>query len=265
MLQPVRARASFLGMRIDTRSVAWGDVVAMAPLTLRAERGGYAVVFRFGAVCSFGLDPDDQSALLDVVRPHVQGAFELPESEECGIRVSSSDPERLDPDGVLSLHDATVERLQVVAHVLAKSTVLAHHEERVGGAFDRIEALAGALRSGRGGGRSGELQREIADALLVQSQTVGRVEVAEKPEITWDRPDLDRLYERLAREYELDDRDHALQRKLDLVANAASTALDLLHTRRGLRLEWYIVLLILVEIVVILYDMFWGTHAGPAG
>ena len=41
---------------------------------------------------------------------------------------------------------------------------------------------------------------------------VGRVEVAEKPEIVWDDPRLDRLYERLATEYELRDRDRALSR-----------------------------------------------------
>ena len=74
-------------------------------------------------------------------------------------------------------------------------------------------------------------------------------QLTEKPEITWDRPDLDRLYERLAREYELAERDRALTRKLDLVASTAGTYLDLIHTRQNLRLELYIVLLIVFEIL----------------
>jgi uncharacterized Rmd1/YagE family protein len=90
----------------------------------------------------------------------------------------------------------------------------------------------------------------------VQTQTVGRVEVTEKPEITWDRPDLDRLYERLSLEYELRDRDRALTRKLEFISDTAQIYLDLLDAQKSLRLEWYIVILILVEIVLIVYDIF---------
>ena len=85
---------------------------------------------------------------------------------------------------------------------------------------------------------------------------MGRAEVAEKPEITWDDAELDRLHERLGVEYELHDRDVALSRKLDLVAHTAQTYLDLLQNRQSIRLEWYIVILIAVEIVLILYDIF---------
>jgi len=84
---------------------------------------------------------------------------------------------------------------------------------------------------------------------------VGRVEVTEKPEIVWDDPELDRLYERLATEYELRDRDRALSRKLDLISRTAETYLDLINARQTLRVEWYIVILIVMEIVLSLYEM----------
>jgi uncharacterized Rmd1/YagE family protein len=84
---------------------------------------------------------------------------------------------------------------------------------------------------------------------------VGRAEVGEKPEITWDAPELDRLYEKLAKEYELRDREQALARKLDLISQAANTYLRLLSDRRTLRVEWYIVILILAEIILLfLYE-----------
>jgi uncharacterized Rmd1/YagE family protein len=85
---------------------------------------------------------------------------------------------------------------------------------------------------------------------------VGRVEVTEKPEITWDDPKLDRLYERLSIEYELRERDRALSRKLELISHTAQTYLNLLQHRQSLRVEWYIVLLIVVEIVLFIYDLF---------
>jgi uncharacterized Rmd1/YagE family protein len=84
---------------------------------------------------------------------------------------------------------------------------------------------------------------------------VGRVEVGEKPEITWDDPDLDRLYEHLAAEYELRERDRALTRKLELASHTVETYLNLLQNRQNLRVEWYIVILIVVEIAIVLYQM----------
>jgi uncharacterized Rmd1/YagE family protein len=144
-----------------------------------------------------------------------------------------------------------------VSHVLAKSTVLAYYEERVAAVFDRIECLASDFQRGvRRPSYGRELLRQIGDVLLTQAQTVGRVEVTEKPEMVWDDAALDRLYERLSAEYELRERDLALGRKLDLIARTAQTYLDLLQNRQGLRVEWYIVILILVEIVLILYDLY---------
>ena len=97
---------------------------------------------------------------------------------------------------------------------------------------------------------------QLGEALLTQARTVGGVQVTEKPELTWDAPDLDRLYERLASEYELAERDRALSRKNDLISASTGVYLDLMQTRQTLRVEWYIVILILIEIVLILYDIF---------
>ncbi len=69
-------------------------------------------------------------------------------------------------------------------------------------------------------------------------------------------PDLDRLYEKLGVEYELRDRDRALSRKLELISGTAETLLEILQSRRSLRVEWYIVILIFIEILIILYDIF---------
>lgn len=250
-------QAWFLGTRIDLRAIARGKPLGEAPLTVRAGERGYAVLFRYGVVVLVALSPIEEAAFLKTLRPFVQGHFEDPENEGSQIVIDPKQEKRIDTDGRLVLPEANLERLQIVAHVLAKSTVLAHYEERVATIFDRIEKLAEALHSGvryRTSGR--ELLHDIGDVLLIQTRTVGRVEVTEKPELTWESPELDRLYERLSIEYELHDRDLALGRKLDLISHTAQTYLSLLQNRQGLRVEWYIVILIVVEIVLIVYDIF---------
>jgi len=231
------------------------EMLARRPLTLRVGEHGCAVLFRFGAVVFLDVAPAHEAEFLRRVEPFVTGRFEQPETETAEIVIDSERGDSIEASGALVLADESVGRLQVVGHALAKSAVLGYFEARVGNAFDRVEALARQL--GRGGrpARGTELLRELGSVLMIQARTVGRVEVTEKPEITWDQPQLDRLYEHLAAEYELRDRDRALSRKLDLVSGTAETYLELLHNRRSIRVEWYIVLLIAVEIVLSLYEL----------
>ncbi len=79
--------------------------------------------------------------------------------------------------------------------------------------------------------------KHIGHALLVQHHVSGRVAVEEKPDVVWDRPDLDRLYGRLEDEYELKERAEVLSRKLTVVADTAKVLTDIIDTRRSLRLE----------------------------
>lgn len=253
----IQARAWFVGDRIDVRALERGDVVAVSPLTIRAGAAGCAILFRYGVVVLFEIDPTEEEVFLTTLKPLVLGPFDRPEHDEAEIAIHPDREERVEPTGTVSLHEASSERVRIVAEILAKSAVLTHYEEQVSAVFDRIEPLARSLHeSGRGRVPGRELLNRISDVLTIQARTVGRVEVPEKPELTWDRPDLDRLYERLGIEYELRERDLALNRKLELISRTAETCLELLQHRRSLRVEWYIVILILVEIVLILYEIF---------
>ena len=149
--------------------------------------------------------------------------------------------------------------MQLVADILAKGLVLSYYETRIAEIFDGIEPLAAMLREkGRAGARGKELLRHIGDVLLIQQKMVGRVETGEKPELLWEHPELERLYARLAEEYELRDRDRALDRKLDVIARTVETLLSLVQTRSSLRVEWYIVLLIIAELVLTTYPLLLG-------
>jgi uncharacterized Rmd1/YagE family protein len=253
----IRARAVAVGERIDTRSLERGRALALSPLTVPVGERGCAVLFRYGAAVCFELEPLEEARFLDALRPCVQGAFASPESEEVLLAIDPEQEGRVAADGSLAIRDTELARLQIVAQILGKSVLMAQHELRVKEAFEQVEPLAEALQQGRGGRVRGRaLLRQIGAVLLTQARTVGRIEIAEKPELTWERPELERLYARLGEEYELRDRDVALGRKLEVISNTAETLLDLQNNRRSLRVEWYIVILILVEIVLTLYELF---------
>ncbi len=85
---------------------------------------------------------------------------------------------------------------------------------------------------------------------LVQHRISGLVAVAEKPDVLWERPSLERFYARLEDEYELKERADVLTRKLTVISDSAKAFADIIDTERSLRLELIIVVLIVVEIVI---------------
>lgn len=250
------ARARHLGGRIQVREVPERTSLSSAPFTFAAHDGGYFVVLRFGAFVSVGTSPEEEAQFLDVVRPLVVDPQPTTAEETVEVTLDPGEDEGVLPDGRLQLKTLDAERAQVVAHVLGKSALLTYYEERVSSVVDRVEALAAQLQDATVPASSKDLVREIGEALLIRTRMVGRVEVSEKPEMTWDDPELDRLYGRFATEFELRDRDRALSRKLELISDVAGTYLELLDTRKSRRLEWYIVVLIVVEILLFAWELF---------
>jgi uncharacterized Rmd1/YagE family protein len=254
----LQVRALFVGRRLDLRGLESSRLLPVLPLIISAGDHGYAVLFRYGAVVLFNLGPAEQLSFLNHIKHLIRDPFDVPDTELVDINIDAAKDERVE-NNIISIKDTRPERLQVVADILAKSVVLDHYEKRVGDVFDRIEPLADSLQQkGRTEFKDVELLRHIGGTLLIQHTTVGRVEIEGKPEVLWEQPELERLYVRLEDEYELRERHVALERKLDLISRTAETMLDLMQHKRSLRVEWYIVILIIVEIMLSLYAIF--TH-----
>jgi len=252
--------AWLLAERLDTRTLEQEGkqkgALATAPLTLSLDGGGVAVVFRYGAAVLFDAPAQATDRFLGSLAPLATEKFAVPEREELRVLFRSDAEQLVDAGGNIVLRDRSLERLQVVADVLAKNLILSHYEARMAAIFDRVEPFAAMLREkGRAGAPGKVLLQHIGDVLAMQQQMVGRVETGEKPELVWEHPELDRFYTRLADEYELRERGRAIDRKLDIVSRTVETLLSLEQTRSSLRVEWYIVGLIVAELAIALYSL----------
>jgi uncharacterized Rmd1/YagE family protein len=255
----ITARALLIGDRLDTVGLERGDVLSTAPLSFRIGRQGIVVLFRYGVAVFIGLTPFEEDDVLRSLSTRIVGEFKLREEETAGIEPSADKDEQIPPGGPIYLKTASYARLLVIAEALAKSVVLARDEREVASVFEKIEPFARALAEhGRIPGGRRTILKHIGNALLVQQRVSGRVAVAEKPDVLWDRPDLERLYARLGEEYELKERVTALDRKLAVIAETAKALTDVIDTERSLRLEVAIVLLILLELIVASYQIFFA-------
>jgi uncharacterized Rmd1/YagE family protein len=255
-----RASAVLIAQRIGLRAWRPAETLATNPLAVAVKGGGAAVLFRYGAVVFFDVSPASAAAFLAEIQPQVGNPYPAPETEEVEVRVDPSVKEGMKGE-VVYLEAFSVERLQVIADVLSKSVLLAFYESSIAAGLERMESLSGELeRTGSIAAKTRDLLKDVGATLHTEHLMVGRAAVSDKPELLWDHPALEGLYLRLEDEFELQERNAALEQKLGLVSRTAQTLLDTLNTRHSLRVEWYIVILIVVEIVLTLYELFLRGH-----
>ena len=257
--QRATARALLVGDRVDTAGLERSDLLSTSPLAFRAGASGMVTVFRYGVVVLIGLTPIEEDEIIRGLKPRIKGAFARSEEETAVVELDPERDDQIPTGGPIFLKAASPERILLVSDALAKSVVLAHGEREVAAVFDIIEPFARELAV-HGRTRSGRrtILKHIGHALLVQHQVSGRVAIPEKPDVLWDRPDLERLYARLADEYELKERVEALNRKLAVIAETAKALADIIDTQRSQRLELIIALLIVFEIVITFYQILSG-------
>lgn len=252
----VTARALLLGERIDTSGLERADLVSTAPLAFPAGQSGFAVLYRFGVAVLFGLSPLEEDEILARVGARVAGPAARGDDETLVMEISSESEDKALANGRLAVKDMSGPRLLVIADALAKSVALARDERRVNAVFDTIEPFAAQLASkGRPPWKRRSMLKLIGQTLLVQHRVSGRVAVEDKPDVLWDRPDLERLYARLEDEYELEARGRTLKAKLDVIGETARALTEIIDADRSVRLEATIIVLILAEIVISVIQM----------
>ncbi|HMN36290.1 MAG TPA: RMD1 family protein [Hyphomicrobium sp.] len=250
------ARGLQLAERLDLKGLDRTDVFSVVPLGFHTPSGGSAVLFRSGAAVFIGLNPVEEEEIVRGLGARLINP--LGEREIESLELSFDSEDAVTANGAVHLKTPDPARLLVVAEVLASAVSLSLDERRVGTAFVRVARVAEELKAGRlSTGSQREILADIGEALAIQSRLAGRVGLDDKPDVLWEHPELERLWMKLADEFDLKSRANAVAQKLAVIRDSADTLSGLLSTRTSHRLEWYIIALIAIEIVLGLYDRFW--------
>ena len=252
-------RALLVGERIDTAGLERPDTLSQAPLAFRVGAEGMVALFRFGVAVMAGLTPLEEEDLLAQLRSRISGRRAQGDDETATLVIAPEGDEPVEAGGPIHIKNLSPARFLVIADALAKSVALARDEREVNAVFDVIEPFAARLaQTGRAPFNRRAMLRLIGQSLIAQHRVSGRVAVEEKPDVLWDRPDLERLYARLEDEYELKERAGTLKRKLETIAETAHTLTDIMDANRATRLEAIVALLIVAELLVSIVQILWA-------
>jgi len=148
--------------------------------------------------------------------------------------------------------------LDIICFVIAKSVALERIEESIDTVFDEVEVMIANLGQGKLELPDRDMARLASSILSFKYTSIAHIMVLDKPDITWDNPEADRLYLTMASLFELNPRYLEIKHKSETLLDMTDVFSSLSHARRSARLEWIIIILIAIEIVIYLMQIYRG-------
>lgn len=145
---------------------------------------------------------------------------------------------------------------EIVSTILAKSVALEKNEIGVDSLLDRIENVINDLNRGRLEVSDEELAKMSAKILSFKLNTISYIMLLDNPDITWNNAEAAALCDKLSSLFELKDRYEKIRQKIEILEDIPEAFSTLAHAKRGTRLEWAVIILIFIEIILSLYEMF---------
>jgi uncharacterized Rmd1/YagE family protein len=147
--------------------------------------------------------------------------------------------------------------IDIICFVIAKSVALERIEEKVDQVLDEMESFIGLLGRGKLGIPDKRLARLASTILGFKYRSLSHVMVLDKPDVTWDNLEADRLYLTMANLFELSQRYSEIRHKSETLMDITGVFSSLSHARRAARLELAIIILIIIEIIIYVFEIIW--------
>jgi uncharacterized Rmd1/YagE family protein len=224
-------------------------------LMLPIEPDGAIYIYRFGAVVAHDVPAERREAEMARIRAALPKLTTRAISEDYSVVEDSAFQTGI-VGGTLHVDRFTPARASIVALTMAQSTAMEYYEQLVEDLFARTGALVERLeRRGTVALNTRPLHRFIGEAVTTRTEVVTVLHLLDKPDATWEDAAMDRIYEDLRAEFDLEDRYATLESKLRSVQEALELVLGVARDRRLILLEVAIGALILIELIVSLVPL----------
>lgn len=144
--------------------------------------------------------------------------------------------------------------MEILSTVLAKSAALEKIEAETADLLDEIEDIVHLLERGHFNLRDEKLARMSAKILGFKYSTLSYIMLLDKPAITWEDEEMETIFNQLSEMFELQDRFEKMRIKTETLLDITEVFTSLSHAKRGTRLEWIVIILILFEIILSLAE-----------
>lgn len=247
------------------RNFSWEDTLILAGKALAGilnePEQKRAYLFHFGSIVFVNFQHHEMMDLVQYLKKLEKslntGAFEYADDYviETDESMNAEDTPYVNNDKMTIASEEGYHR-EIVATVLAKSVSLEKIEVDIALLMDEMEEIVTFLHQGRLNVSDERLAKLSARIFGFKLNMVSYIMLLDKPDITWSNAEASQLYDEMGRLFELNERYQKIRQKADVLSGITEVFSGLAHASRGNRLEWAVIILIGIEIVLSLLDIF---------
>lgn len=211
----------------------------------------YLYIFRYGICCCFNMAFDKVELFFKTLKPFCNDYIGKTHSEDFLVEVK---PHELNVQfNKVVLPELNTEMLRLVMLNAAQSVALDKYSVVVEDLLSQTNVHTKYLEyKGKLNISGQKLKRFIGKVLNIKNKIAENLYIFDSPDIAWEDEQLNKLNTALKNTFDLKDRYHLIHDKLEIVKENLELFKAIMDHRDSSRLEWIIIILILVEVV----DMF---------
>lgn len=225
------------------------------PYIIKYEKDKYLVIFKYGVLVYWGLSEVETNKIMAKIGDYIELPTDEPNKEEMKVKIGKRDQITTD---CITLSSITAEKVAIISEVLSRSVAMEHFEMELENVLSAFGEITNTLSKGGTITLSNRaLLKKVGFAMNIQHLIVNQLAMLDKPEITWDFGDLDQFFNQLIEEYEINERYKILNQKLEMIFRDVEFIMNYIDAKKNLWLEVTIVILIVIEIVLFVAELFW--------
>lgn len=166
------------------------------------------------------------------------------------LNVSINHPEEMVSFREVQLQNLSVEHIKVVSETFGQSLALNRCQNSVQELFSQCRPLAQELQNkGNIHLANREILKLVGRILSLREETLSKLALIDAPLEAWQSERLTRLHSQLYDRFNVKQRLATLETKLDYLLSLNETLMNLIRHQESHRLEWIIILLIVIEVI----------------
>lgn len=214
----------------------------------------YLYVFDYGVVVFANYDDASKKEFLDFIRQFSTSIVDLDLTEVYSIKTDEKITKIIVKNDFVSSPQIDSSLLRIVLLNVGQSVALEYYEmltdELITSSKHYILELE---KRGKLSISKTNLLKYIGKVLNVKNSIVDNLYILDDPNLVWENEDLNILNRQLKSNFDINTRFKDLDYRLQIIEDNLTLFTDVLNVKESTRLEWVIIILIVIEILIALF------------
>jgi len=208
----------------------------------------YIYVFEYGMISFFNFENEAMIEFFKKLQPFCKGYFFEKLNEETSVHVITNEL-KVNFEGIV-VPNLNTEMIRLIMLNTSQSVALNRYSEITEALLEETNVHTQFLENNGKLNISGiKLKQFIGRILNIKNKIAENLYIFDSPDSTWDNEQLNKLDKDLKRNFDLKDRFRRIYERIQIIKENLELFKGILEHSESSKLEWIIIILILVEVI----------------